>query len=110
MRKELVHLVLLMLCAATALLAQQEQQITVTGGDVNNNVVIVTAQEGETFLELRCYKGTTDCNIPRLGTYAMVRLPKNRGPYDCINVRLYTKMADSQVGQLVGEYCLFEEK
>jgi hypothetical protein len=39
MRRELVHLVLLVLCAATPVLAQQEQPITVQGGEVNNGVV-----------------------------------------------------------------------
>jgi hypothetical protein len=110
MRKELVRLVLLVLCAATPLLAQQEQQITVKGGEVNNGVVIVTAQESKTFLDLRCNKDFTYCKIPEPGSYVMVRLPKNWGLYDCADVRLYRGIADSEARQLVGEYCLVEEK
>jgi hypothetical protein len=110
MRKELVGLVLLVLGAATPVLAQQEQQITVKGGEVNNGVVIVTAQEGGTYLDLRCNKDATDCRILEPGSYVMVRMPKNWGLYDCADVRVYRKMANSEARQLVGEYCLVEEK
>jgi len=110
MRKEMVRLILLAVCAAVPLLAQQEQQITVKGGEVSNGVVIVTAQAGKTFLDLRCNKDATDCRILEPGNYEMVRLPKNRGLYDCADVRVYRKIADSETGQLVGEYCLAEER
>lgn len=110
MRKPMLPLVLLILGAAIALWAQQEQQITVKGSEVNNGVVIVTAQEGKTVLDLRCNKDFAYCKIPEPGSYVIVRLPRNRGLYDCADVRIYRKMADSQPGQQVGEYCLVEEK
>jgi len=40
----------------------------------------------------------------------MVRLPKNWGLYDCADVRLYRQRTDTEARQLVGEYCLVEEK
>jgi len=110
MRKELVHIVLLVLCAAIPVLAQQEHQITVKGGEVNNGVVIVAAQEGKTSLDLRCNKDFTHCKIPEPGSYVMVRLPRNWGLYDCAVVRIYRTVADSEARQLVGEYCLGEGK
>jgi hypothetical protein len=109
-RQELAYFVLLVFCAATPVLAQQEQQITVKGGEVSNGVVIVTAQEGKTFIDLRCNKDFAYCKIPQPGTYVMVRLPKNWGLYDCADVRVYRKMADLGARELVGEYCLVEEK
>jgi hypothetical protein len=108
MTKELVPLALLLFTAVT-LLPQEEQQIKVNSGEVVNGVVIVTAQKGQTSLDLRCNKDITDCRIPEPGEYLMVRLPKNRGLYDCVDVRVYRKTADSEAGQLVGEYCLAEK-
>ena len=40
----------------------------------------------------------------------MVRLPKNRGLYDCQNVDIYPTSANPDVDQKIGEYCLTEEK
>jgi hypothetical protein len=36
----------------------------------------------------------------------MVRLPKNRGLYDCANVELYRAINGSETEEKVGEYCL----
>jgi len=105
-----VHVIGLMLCAAASLLAQQEQRITVKGGEVNNGVVIVTAQAEKRSLDLRCNKDFAECRIPEPGTYVMVRLPKNWGLYDCTDVRVYRQTTDTEARQLVGEYCLVEEK
>lgn len=105
-----VHIIGLMLCAAASLLAQQEQRITVKGGEVNNGVVIVTAQAEKRSLDLRCNKDFAECRIPEPGTYVMVRLPKNWGLYDCTDVRVYRQTTDTEARQLVGEYCLVEEK
>jgi len=109
MRKEL-HVIAMMFCAAALLLAQQEQRITVKSGEVNNGVVIVNAQAEKKSLELRCNKDFTECRIPEAGTYVMVRLPKNWGLYDCADVRVYRQTTDTEGRQLVGEYCLVEEK
>jgi hypothetical protein len=38
----------------------------------------------------------------------MVRLPKNRGMYDCQNVDLYPRTADPENEEKLGEYCLNE--
>jgi hypothetical protein len=40
----------------------------------------------------------------------MVRLPKNRGMYDCANAEVYRKAANSEAGELLGKYCLVESK
>ena len=39
----------------------------------------------------------------------MVRLPKNWGMYDCVNVDLYPSSADPATSQKIGEYCLIEK-
>jgi hypothetical protein len=75
MRREVVCLVLLAL--ATSVLAQQEQGITVKNSEVNNGVVIVTAQQGQSFLDLRCNKDLAYCKIPEPGNYLMVRVRNN---------------------------------
>jgi len=43
------------------------------------------------------------------GTYTMVRLGKNRGMYDCVNVELYPKDANPEKDQQAGAYCLIEK-
>jgi len=39
-----------------------------------------------------------------------VRLPKNRGMYDCANAEVYRKSAGSDPGERLGQYCLVQSK
>jgi hypothetical protein len=94
-------------------LAQEKSQITVKTSAVNNGVVIVTAQTGKTSFELQCNKDISGCRALEPGDYLMVRLPKNRGVYDCANVDIYPKSADSadpEVTEKLGEYCVTEQR
>jgi hypothetical protein len=112
MRKAII---LLGLLAAIQMMAQEKSTITVRGNEVNNGVVILTAQQAatpeqaaESFV-LHCNKGMTNCKIVEAGTYLMVRLPKNWGIYDCVNVDLYPTTADPATSEKIGEYCLIRK-
>ncbi|HEX4919837.1 MAG TPA: hypothetical protein VFV92_03760 [Candidatus Bathyarchaeia archaeon] len=97
----------------TALRAQEPLEslkITVTGKEVTNGVVILTVQDGQNSFELRCNKDLSGCTILQPGEYMMVRLPKNRGLYDCANAEVYRKSANSEVGEKLGQYCMVESK
>jgi len=58
---------------------------------------------------LQCNKGQHECAIPEPGNYLMVRLPENRGMYDCANVELYPVSGDPQTSRKIGEYCLIDK-
>lgn len=103
MRRALFVVVIL---AAVLALAQDTSQITIKSGEVNNGVVIITAMEGKATVELQCNKGVTGCKIPEPGTYVLVRLPKNHGMYDCINVEIFPTGTDPDGSQRIGAYCL----
>ena len=90
--------------------AQESVQITVKRSDLNNGVVIVTAQEGKAPLEMQCNQGVSGCTVLQAGNYFLVRLPKNRGLYDCANVHVYRNSADVETGERLGEYCLTNGK
>ena len=96
-----------------ALSAQEQlesQKITVKGKEVNNGVVILAVQEGKNSFDLRCNKDVSGCTVLEPGEYTMIRLPKNRGLYDCANAEVYRKSANSEVGDKLGQYCLVETK
>ena len=104
-----VALLVFVLLAAVALLAQEQrelQKITVRNREVSNGVVILAAQEGKNSFELRCNKDVPGCTMLQPGDYLMLRLPKNRGIYDCENVHIYRTSTDSEIGDTIGEYCL----
>jgi hypothetical protein len=112
MRKAII---LLGLLAAIQLMAQDKSTVTVKGSEVNNGVVILTVQQAatpeqnaESFV-LHCNKGMSDCKVLAVGTYLMVRLPKNWGMYDCANVDLYPTTADPATSEKLGEYCLIRK-
>lgn len=97
------------LLTAIQLLAVDKSQITVKQTSVSGDVVIVTIQElGKTY-ELQCTKGAPDCVIPQVGSYWMVRLPKNHGYYDCANVDLYIQADTPEGGSKLAEYCITEK-
>jgi hypothetical protein len=106
-------LVLFLLFAPIALSAQDQpepQKITVKSKEVNNGVVILGVQEGKNSFELQCNKETSGCVALDSGDYLMVRLPKNRGMYDCANAEVYRKAANSEAGEKLGQYCLVQGK
>ena len=108
-----VVILLFLLFAPVALSAQEQgesQKIAVRGKDVSNGVVVLAVQEGRNSFELQCNKGLSGCTILEPGDYMMVRLPKNRGLYDCANAEVYRKSANSEASEKVGQYCLVETK
>jgi hypothetical protein len=99
--------VLCVMAVVLFVFAQEKSQVTVKSGmTTSNGVVIVTAEEGKKAIELQCNEGLSDCAIPRAGTYVMVRLPKNRGLYECACVQLYESNRTGEAEKKVGEYCL----
>lgn len=106
-------LILLLLFSPIALSAQEQpepQKITVKSKEVNNGVVILAVQEGKNFFELQCNKEFAGCVVLDAGDYLMVRLPKNRGMYDCANAEVFRKAANAEVGDKIGQYCLVQSK
>jgi hypothetical protein len=102
-------LVLLVLAAPPALSAQDQpeaQKITIKSREINNGVVILSAQEGRASFELQCNRDMMGCTALDPGEYMMVRLPKNRGMYDCANAEVYKKSANPEPGERLGQYCL----
>jgi hypothetical protein len=108
-----VALLLFVLFAAVEVLTQEQselQTVTVKNSTVTNGVVILDAQQGTSPFELRCNKDSSSCTILDPGKYFMVRLPKNRGMYDCANVDVYRMPGDLDTGNKIGEYCLVAGK
>lgn len=99
--------VILFVVAFTFLLwADEKSQVTVKRADKSNGVVIVTVLENGRTVELQCNESQGFCAAPKPGTYSMLRLPKNRGVYDCQNVDLFPSPENNEK---VGEYCLIEK-
>ena len=95
------------------LCAQDEsvtEKITIKNKEVNNGVVILSVRGEKSPFELQCNKGATGCTVLDTGEYIMIRLPKNRGLYDCANAEVYRKVEDAQSGNKIGQYCLVETK
>jgi hypothetical protein len=106
-------LLLFVFLAAVPMLAQEQpdlRTITIRSSEVNNGVVILAAREGKSSFELHCNQGISFCAVPEPGNYLMLRLPKNRGVYQCANVELYRTTTGSELGDRIGQYCLVEEK
>lgn len=100
-------MLILTLIAALPLFAQDKSQVTVKSVDKNNGVVLITLAENGKSLELQCNDGASFCVAVKPGEYQMVRLPKNRGLYDCKNVELFKAGADTtSPDERLGQYCL----
>ncbi len=97
--------------AATPVLGQEKTEvITAKSAEVYSRVVIVAVEAASKALELRCDRSIPDCSALQPGSYVMVRLPKNRGIYECANVEVYPMPADPEnLGQKLGAYCLIEK-
>lgn len=96
------------LLISTALWAQDKTLVTVKGSQVTSGVVLVTISEQGKTRDLQCNDGHAYCKAVKPGEYQLVRLAKNRGMYDCQNVDLYPKTADTEQEEKLGEYCLNE--
>jgi len=113
----LVAVTLFFLLVLTPLARGQQDQtatFTVRSSEVVTGVVIISGQMTttagkRTSVELQCNKGMLMCTVPQPGTYVLVRLPKNRGPYECANVDLYAEGADPETSEEIGEYCLIQK-
>ncbi len=113
--------VLFTIFIATSLFAQDKSSITVKGTETTNGVVIVTAQRAplgagqqivesaRKTIELQCNKDISGCTPLKPGNYLLVKLPPNRGMYDCADVQVYASTADPTTADRIGEYCLTEK-
>ena len=99
-------IILFLLLAAVLVLAQEQSLITVKESSTTTGVVIVTADMGGKTVELQCNVSTPNCQPLKAGKYQMVKLPKNRGMYDCQNADIYEPTANPETDQKIGEYCL----
>jgi hypothetical protein len=99
-------LMLFILLAAVMLWAETKSAVTVKSSQVTSGVVLVTVSENGKSFDLQCNDGHPFCQAVKPGEYQMVRLPKNRGMYDCQNVDLYLQTADTETDDKLGEYCL----
>jgi hypothetical protein len=99
-------LMLFILLAAVMLWAETKTAVTVKSSQVTSGVVLVTVSENGKSFDLQCNDGHPFCQAVKPGEYQMVRLPKNRGMYDCQNVDLYLQTADTETDDKLGEYCL----
>ncbi len=107
----LTALFLTQLYTPAILSAQDEsEKITVKSKDINNGVVILTVQSSKSAFELQCNKDLVGCTALNPGDYLMVRLGRNRGLYDCVNAEVYSKDANSGMGDRLGQYCLIGGK
>jgi hypothetical protein len=111
--KSIFHVVAVVLFVFSALStrAQEKQElITVKGSEVNNGVVVISARGEKAPIELQCTKDLLGCAVLSPGEYVMVRLPKNRGLYECSNIRVYAKGQNpGTVGEELGNYCIGEK-
>lgn len=103
----------LLFLAPLALAQEMEEtpatkELTVKRAVTVNKVVIVVAVQGKTTVQLQCNEGFTSCTPLKPGSYLMVQLAKNRGIYDCANVRVYASTANPQTDDTLGEYCIVE--
>jgi expansin (peptidoglycan-binding protein) len=112
MKKALILFVFLF---GLRMMAQDQSTITVKSTQSSGDVVVVNAidtavtDHAKAGVELHCNKDAGSCKAPVVGSYLMVRLPKNWGMYDCQNVDLYPAGADPATSQKIGEYCLSEK-
>jgi hypothetical protein len=101
-------MLLFILFIAVLLVAQDKTPVTVKSSTLNNHVVVVNLVENGKQLELQCNEDQSFCIALKPGSYQMVRLPKNRGLYDCKCIDVYSAAADPAKDEKLGEYCVNE--
>ncbi|SRR5581483_2029365 len=99
-------LVFVVIFASLVLWAQDKSPVTVKSSQVVSGVVLVTISENGKTFDLQCNDGHAYCKPVKPGEYQMIRLPKNRGMYDCQNVDLFPPSANPETDDKLGEYCL----
>jgi hypothetical protein len=103
-------LVSIVLLLATPLVADDENStslIAVKGSQKASGVITLQISQGTKSLELNCNEGMSGCADLKKGNYRMLVLPKNRGMYDCQNVRVFAESStDPDNDEKLGEYCL----
>ena len=99
-------IMILVVLIAIPVFGDEKSQVTVKSVEKTNGVVLITLAEKGKSLELQCNDGASFCTAVKAGEYEMVRLPKNRGLYDCQNVELYKPGAETTPEQRLGQYCL----
>jgi NAD(P)H-flavin reductase len=99
-------LALFILLASIVLCAQDKSSVIVKSSQVASGVVLVTISETGKAFDLQCNDGHAFCKALKPGQYLMVRLPKNRGMYDCQNVDVFSVSADPETDEKLAEYCL----
>jgi len=87
----------------------QKEAITVKSSTQNSEVIIITGRGASNAIELQCTKSFASCTALKPGEYLMVRLPKNRGTYECANVKVYDKSADPESADELGIYCITDK-
>jgi hypothetical protein len=87
----------------------KREVITVKSAENSGGVIVLTARGEKTTVELQCTKTVPSCANLKPGEYLMLRLPKNRGVYDCMNVRVYDKAADPDDAEQLGAYCVTDK-
>ena len=81
--------------------------ITVKSSDKGSGVITIQISQGAKSAELNCNENMSGCTELKKGNYKMLVLPKNRGMYDCQNVRIFAESStDPDNDQKLGEYCL----
>ena len=87
----------------------KREMITVKSAENSGGVIVLTARGVKTTVELQCTKTVVNCTNLKPGDYLMLRLPKNRGVYDCMNARVYEKEADPDNADPLGAYCVTDK-
>ena len=81
--------------------------ITVKSSAKNTGVVTLMVTKDSKSFELTCNESMPSCADLKKGSYRMLELPKNRGVYECKNVRVYAEsVSDVDNAEQLGEYCL----
>ncbi len=110
MRKAILSLLLLSFIAVGIAVAGDEAStsvITVKGSAKNTGVVTLEVTKDSKSYELTCNETMPSCAELKKGNYRMLELPKNRGVYECRNVRVYPESAaNADDAAQLGEYCL----
>jgi len=102
--------VLLVVSLTVVMRAQEKTPITVKESTSASGVIIVTVDLNGKAVDLQCTENMPACRQLKTGKYVMVRLPKNRGVYDCQNVDVYPAEAqETTTAQRIGEYCVIQK-
>jgi succinylglutamate desuccinylase len=94
--------------AVSPVLGQQKYEVIT----VQNVEVHATVRGANDRFELQCEADVWDCNALQPGSYVMVRLPENSGPYVYPNVEVYPTPVNPEtanLGKKLGVYCLIEK-